>query len=501
MADRNEPTAPPDYRVKRHWHLGETVNFQPYKDQMTEHAGVETFVLRGLTPEAPFIHENAKITAFGSCFAQHISNHLNKRSFIVLNKQERRSYVVHFNNEMVHTFSIKQQFDWVLRGAEFSQTLWHSKAGDDINYDENVRRQTRELFDQTDVFIFTLGLSEIWHDTQTEEVFWRTVPEDEFDPERHKFRLTTVEENFANLKSIYETIMEYRPDAKIILTLSPIPLNATFREIGCVAANSVSKAILRVAIDQMLRTYGSNGNLFYYPAYEIVREVFRDSFEADNRHVKVPIIHYIMCCFERFFCKSNVSAEFLEVAYAAAASADRDPAPMYSDQTLNLSAAADNAHFIEYQVNHLIGQGQSDKALALAKRAAMINAVSGQSQFLLGLMLNREGKTVEACNAFAAAARLSPGLAKIRRELAMALLRLGRHTEALSQFEIALAGGENDFALLHHLAGCLYAVGNFVQAEQVQAVAVARNPDHEGARQQLAAIQAARAAQQQPVPA
>jgi Flp pilus assembly protein TadD len=484
------------YKQKRPWHLGDTVHFYPSAGDLTQHAGVEKHVLAGLTPPAPFIDANTKIMAFGSCFAHHISNHLNNRSFFVLNRQEVRSYVVNFNNEMVHTFSILQQFDWALRGKAFSQTLWHDKSGSDVVYDENIRRQTRELFHQTDVFIFTLGLSEIWCDVETDEVFWRTVPESEYDPKRHRFRLSTVEENVANLRAIYETVKEFRPDAKVIFTLSPIPLNATFRNFACVPANSVSKAILRLSIDQMMREYGDRGDLFYFPAYEIVLNVFRNPFDADGRHVKAPVIHYIMCCFERFFCRSArpPADEMLDVAYSAALSANLDEDDL-SDRTLDLSAAAGNVHLIEYRVNHEIDKGNFDGALRLARRAAAINHVDGPLHYLLGLLLNRKGDGAGAAQAFAEAARLSPELAKIRRELGLALMRLGRGAEAAPHLELAIAGGERDFSTLHHAAGAVYAVGALDRALELQRAAVAANPEHESLRTQLAVIERAVGAQ------
>ena len=86
--------------VKRPWHLGETVNFSPKKGQLAGHGGVQTYILRGFVPAVPFIGPGTRVTAFGSCFAQHISNHLNRRSFLVLNHRERRSYVVACNNEL-----------------------------------------------------------------------------------------------------------------------------------------------------------------------------------------------------------------------------------------------------------------------------------------------------------------------------------------------------------------------------------------------------------------
>ena len=100
------------------------------------------------------------------------------------------------------------------------------------------------------------------------------MPLDVFDPERHKFRVTTVAENKANMRAIYDTIREFRPEAQIVFTLSPIPLVTTFRPVSCITANSVSKAILRSAIDDLYQEVAYEGRIFYWPSYEIIEQAF-----------------------------------------------------------------------------------------------------------------------------------------------------------------------------------------------------------------------------------
>ena len=43
--------------------------------------------------------------------------------------------------------------------------------GAEAVYDQDIRDRTRAIFDRTDVFIITLGLSEVWSNKQTGEVF------------------------------------------------------------------------------------------------------------------------------------------------------------------------------------------------------------------------------------------------------------------------------------------------------------------------------------------
>ena len=121
---------------------------------------------------------------------------------------------------MVNTFVIRQQFEWAFENRIPELDLWPSYDARAFGYDEQIRLSTRALFDKADVFIITLGLSEIWYDEVTGGVFWRAVPTDKYDPARHKFRVSSVAENIDNITVIYRLIRQYRPSAKVIFTLS-----------------------------------------------------------------------------------------------------------------------------------------------------------------------------------------------------------------------------------------------------------------------------------------
>jgi hypothetical protein len=288
----------------RTWFRGGTGSRPPKAMQMMPETAVLDYVLKGWTPDAPSINETTKVTAFGSCFAAYISDWLASRHYNVLTRnKESNAYVVSCGEGMVNSFVILQQFEWAFEGKSFDAPLWHGYKAEEFGYDEDVRQETLRLFNDTDVFILTLGLSEIWYDEPTGGVFWRTLPKGKYDPERHKFRVSTVEENRDNLREIYRLIRKHRPDAKIILTLSPIPLVTTFREESCISANSVSKAVLRVAIDEVMREFKDEGYLFYWPSYEIVTDVFTYPFKPDRRHLQPAVQEFIMMTFERVWCE------------------------------------------------------------------------------------------------------------------------------------------------------------------------------------------------------
>lgn len=309
------------------WFRGDYCNYNPFLRDLASADSVEQWVVAGWKPEEKFIKPDTKVVAFGSCFAANITRWLAKRNYAVLTHKEdstSRSYVVRFGEGMVNTFVILQQFEWAFEGREPEGDLWHGYDAQSFGYDEAVRQETRALFDAADVFIITLGLSEIWYDEVTGGVFWRAVPQDKYDPTRHKFRVSTVAENKANILKIIALIKKHRPNARIIFTLSPIPLIATFRNHSCVTANSVSKAVLRAALDEALREAPDPLNLHYWPSYEIVTDVFANRWKGDRRHVDERILDFIMAVFMKVWCDDHRDSMPLESRWRTALQAEAD---------------------------------------------------------------------------------------------------------------------------------------------------------------------------------
>ncbi len=319
----NFQTTTKDSAEFRTWFRGEHTNFNPTVARLLDVEGAQKFVLHGWVPDVPAIRPDTQITAFGSCFAANISNWLSKRNFRVLNKDEaaKNAYVVTCGEGMVNSFVIRQQFEWAWENKTFEGALWHGYNAEDYGYDPAIQAETRRIFDATDVFILTFGLSEVWYDEPTGNVFWRTIPKDAYDPARHKFRVSTVDENKDNLRAIHALIRKHRPDAKILFTLSPIPLIATFRDNSCLTSNAVSKAVLRVAIDEVVRENAGDGVLHYWPSYELVADVFQLPYKADRRHMKEPVLDYIMTLFETAWCVDTGNRPSLAVAWGRACAA------------------------------------------------------------------------------------------------------------------------------------------------------------------------------------
>jgi hypothetical protein len=72
-----------------------------------------------------------------------------------------------------------------------------------------------------------------------------------------------------NLSYIISKIRSLNDRCSIIVTLSPVPLTATFEYHSAVVADTVSKSTLRVAIDELLRR--KYDKVYYWPSFEVVR--------------------------------------------------------------------------------------------------------------------------------------------------------------------------------------------------------------------------------------
>jgi hypothetical protein len=291
------------------WFRGEHCNFNPRTENMVSQDAVLKHVLAGWLPEKPLIEPDTRIVAFGSCFAANITAYLASRKFNVLTSKDGEhasTYLVRFGEGMVNSFVIRQQFEWALENHVPQAELWHGYDAESYGYSEDVRVATHDVISRADLFIITLGLAEVWYDEPTNGVFWRAVPQDKYDPSRHRFRVSSVEENRENIKAIYRLIRKHRPQARVIFTLSPIPLVATFRPVSCITANSVSKSIMRAALDEAYREINEPQGFYYWPSYEIVMDVFADRWREDRRHVKKPILDFIMTLFETAWCRDSM---------------------------------------------------------------------------------------------------------------------------------------------------------------------------------------------------
>lgn len=280
------------------WYRGENCNIFPRKEFLS----AERDILQGWLPPKPFITKDMKVATFGSCFAHAIQNYLRDKGFGIRPIYECQ--ITTHADGLVSTFTILQQLEYAYENKQFKEDVWYFKPNLLAKSSEEDRLNTKRYLDETDVFIITLGLSEIWYSKSSGEIFWRAIPTDVYDPNKHAFRLSSVEENIANLTKIVSLIRSKKSDAPIILTLSPINFLATFRPISAITANCVSKAVLRVAIDSVMSSLREDKNLFYWPGFELIKERFADLYHVDGRHILPSAQGEILDLFAKYYLVS-----------------------------------------------------------------------------------------------------------------------------------------------------------------------------------------------------
>lgn len=291
------------------WHKGAVYHQFPDKRELRQRGGQA--ICEGWLPASPLIGRDTRVLALGSCFARNFTLWLAEHGFNRAFPNSPYNALLHFNSDFESPAVVAQQFRWAFDELDPASLLWIDKNRHLVAATEEGKREVRATLEQTDVLVLTLGLSEIWYDNLSDEPLWRALTEDTFDPGRHVFRVETVEQTLEWLETIERIRNTHLPRLKIIFTVSPIPLKTTFRPVSAITANSVSKAILRAALDQFLRRHEAvlHKSLFYFPAYEFVTNYFIEPFREDNRHLSPLVPGTIISFFVKHFCEAGMMQE------------------------------------------------------------------------------------------------------------------------------------------------------------------------------------------------
>ena len=175
----------------------------------------------------------------------------------------------------------RQGVTWLDEGQAIAEMKQHAQA-------------VRHMVQTCKILVCTMGLSEVWRNREDGSTFFQVPPKHVFDSDKHEFVLTTVEENLENLEGFYQAVKNENPELQVIVTLSPVPLRATFRDTSCLVADTASKAILRVALDLFCTRHPE---VIYFPSYEIATRLTAEPYLEDNRHVHPETVNRIMKTF------------------------------------------------------------------------------------------------------------------------------------------------------------------------------------------------------------
>ena len=266
-------------------------------------------ILSGWEPPRKIIGAETKVLAFGSCFAVYFIKFLAEHGYNRWQLPvERHSHcdenlLAAIQSGFENVFVILQQFRWAFDEFTPKPNLWFTRDKRQFEATVERRDKLRRSLQEGDVFIITLGLSEIWLDQIEGEPMWRTIPVRLYEPERHVCRRATVAETLQCLHDLDGLVDRFLPGKQFVFTLSPIPMLATFRNQSAVTANQASKAILRAAIDEFIgdSAVSRKSRYHYFPSYEIVFNLFDHPFLPDNRHVRPEVAGAVLDVFSSLY--------------------------------------------------------------------------------------------------------------------------------------------------------------------------------------------------------
>ena len=290
----------------------------------------------------PFqISASSRIVTAGSCFAQHLARHLRQHGYSCLDTEPAHPllsaelalafnygiYAARYGN-IYTSRQLLQLWRRVTGSFVPKDDRWDSESGyfdpfrptiqpggfsSAREYEEDRRQHfaaVRRAFSEMDVFVFTLGLTECWASCEDGAVYplCPGVAAGEYDPEGHRLINLSVDEVVADLRAFVEEIRMINPHMKLILTVSPVPLSATAEAQHVLAASTYSKAVLRVAAEQL----GQWPDVYYFPSYEIVSAGGLAYFAEDRRTMLEDGVRQVMALFFRHMVREVSSVTLVE---------------------------------------------------------------------------------------------------------------------------------------------------------------------------------------------
>jgi hypothetical protein len=242
----------------------------------------------------------------GSCFARNIEEHLMYRGIRVDSRLIAFGDATTRPNAFVNKFtpgSILNELRWSLGGETYPRDsiveddgAWRDLQlapwASALPFDEVLeRRQTVQQYfariRKADVVVVTLGLVETWFDSQA-SVTLNAAPSYWMSrrfPGRFRLVVTDYAANLAAVNAIIDLITSRAAaGARIILTVSPVPMSQTFTADDVLVANTYSKSTLRAVASDAAR---GHAHVQYYPAYDTITTSNRSlAFNPiDNAHV------------------------------------------------------------------------------------------------------------------------------------------------------------------------------------------------------------------------
>lgn len=239
------------------------------------------------------IGHTQKILLIGSCFTEHIGNHLAEMKFDVLQNPNgilfdpvsvSRSLISYIKPEIYHPddlFLNNELWQSWNHHSFFSHTNQQT-AVEQINH---AQQRAHDVLKKADWLIITLGSAFSYSLVENNKPVanCHRAPANWF-----RKKLLPVEEMLAQIDEAIHRLRDFNPGLNIIFTISPV------RHIrDGVIENNRSKARLIEVVHQLVDKFHQT---FYFPAYELVIDVLRDYrfYDKDLVHPNYMATNYVL---------------------------------------------------------------------------------------------------------------------------------------------------------------------------------------------------------------
>ncbi len=235
------------------------------------------------------ISHRQKLLLIGSCFTEQIGHKLVQHKFQVLDNPNgilfnpvsiANAVASYIDNKQYSSNDLFYQNECWNSWAHHSR-FSHPGKEDCLRLINDSQVKANQFLKETDWLLVTLGSAFVYELGNGDVVAnCHKVPTDKFNK-----RLLRVDEVVAALQNMQEQLRQFNPAIKIIYTISPVRhLRDGFVE------NNRSKATLINAVHQLI-----SGNIFYFPAYELVIDDLRDYrfYAEDMVHPNYAATNYV----------------------------------------------------------------------------------------------------------------------------------------------------------------------------------------------------------------
>ena len=208
-----------------------------------------------------FLNKATRFFTMGSCFARNLSMSLSQSGYV--------SQHMEISEYINTTFANRVFVDW-LRDATIDPAIRDRIV--ELLPQGWSKENTLSVIRSSDVFILTLGVAAAFFD-RTTGAFVLPRPSalnSRALAEKYLFRTASVQENVENVRYLIDFVRSIAPDIRIVGTVSPVPLLASFEHESAVQADCLPKSTMRLVAHEVVNNSGIE-NILYWPTFEVFR--------------------------------------------------------------------------------------------------------------------------------------------------------------------------------------------------------------------------------------